>query len=146
MSEIFIPELFIPGVVAGHYGLLLVELQRCSVCGRQMLHRDAKRAQKIFPLYLALTLKAQLNRANWRLASGITDKNNDVICESCAAENLGSFVCVLCGIERPSEAVQQSIGDPPDYLCKICYDSVTARAWERKIDELEKDHRYDYSS
>ena len=54
------------------------------------------------------------------------------------------FLCALCNERKSTDKIQESIGDAPEFLCKDCYDTVSAKIWDDKLDELQEAHRYDY--
>jgi hypothetical protein len=87
---------------------------------------------------------------DWMEARGIifnsdaTDINNHEMCEMCKSEGKAQFKCVLCNGIKPSSEQKESFGYPAEYLCTDCYNSVPAAAWDKKVDELEEEHRYDF--
>ena len=135
---------YTPTLLDDRRGLLVVNLSKCPTCGRWMLDNSAKNTREVFPTAMGDTLADQLKRADWRFTSGTTVGEDDVICEQCASEGRGSFTCQLCGQVRESSLVEERIGDPPEFLCKICYETSSAKAWNEKQDELYKAHRYDF--
>jgi len=64
--------------------------------------------------------------------------------QSALRKGKASFVCTLCNERRTSDQVQERFGDPPEFLCKICYSSVSALKWDQKNKELNEAHRYDF--
>ena len=68
------------------------------------------------------------------------------ICKECAGKNLADFKCDLCNNRYPSSEIQESFGDPPDFLCKNCYKTQPALVWCEEVADLESLHRYDTNS
>jgi len=83
----------------------------------------------------------QLERGEIKIISELED-DNGWYCRDCAAKNLAKFVCAMCDQERPSSEVKKSFGFglQADYLCKDCYATQPARAWDAKVDELYASH------
>jgi len=100
--------------------------------------------RELFPYYWRENLKSQMERANIMFRGDVKDKDDHYICEECAKAGKSTFICDLCGEERSSELKQESFGDPPDFLCKVCYETVPAKIWEKKHDELWHEHRWDF--
>ena len=125
-------------------GTVHVLLHKCSTCGRWMLNKSAERANNVFATEHFELLQEYLALADWRLRSDVTDRNGSEICEQCASEDKGSFECALCGEVRESSQKVRSVGDPPEFLCMVCYETKPAKVWEEKYKELLEAHRYDY--
>jgi hypothetical protein len=66
------------------------------------------------------------------------------VCADCLAQDKVKFTCWLCKQDRPSSHIQESIGDPPDLLCRDCFETVSAKVWDEATDKLTEEHRYDY--
>lgn len=86
-----------------------------------------------------------MKRGGIKFISPAKDKNDDKIRDECAAAGKATFVCALCGVERPSSDVQESYGSPPEILCKPCYETQPAKVWREKEKELYETHRWDFS-
>ena len=125
-------------------GMVHVALHKCPTCGRWMLDPSADRTRHVFATEYPDQLREYLALADWRFASGVTVNDDSIICEQCASENKGSLTCALCGEVRESSQKQTSVGDPPEFLCTVCYETKPAKVWEEKYKELLKAHRYDY--
>jgi hypothetical protein len=125
-------------------GTVHVLLHKCSTCGRWMLNKSAERANNVFATEYFELLKEYLALADWRLSSDVTVGDGRVICEQCASENKGSFACALCGEVRESSQKERSVGDPPEFLCRVCYETKPAKLWDEKYKELLEAHRYDF--
>ena len=66
------------------------------------------------------------------------------ICKECANKNLADFLCELCHTRKPTSKIQESFGDPPEFLCQDCYKTTPAAIWCDKVEDLEGSHRYDF--
>lgn len=136
----YVPSIF---AQAGQtYAEMLVELSPCPGCGLLMLDVDKQR-DRAFPRWYLADVDAQLKRANWRRI-GTGRINDDRICTQCTSEGRGSFDCALCNERRPSDQIKESFGDPSEYLCKVCFETRTAKEWADKHEALYDRHRYDF--
>ena len=89
------------------------------------------------------SIDVQLKRAQWHRASGVSSPaHGGYLCQPCSV--IASFKCHLCGEIRPMGEVKARIGDPPDFLCTTCFETVTAREWHEAVEKLNNEHRYDY--
>lgn len=52
-------------------------------------------------------------------------------------------MCALCNKLRKGKP-QEAIGDPPEFMCTPCYETVPAKIWIAKRDALWEEHRYDF--
>jgi hypothetical protein len=140
----YIPEIF----DNGNRVKLMAQLSSCFACGRKMImlnKSDIDRVYHLFPYYFGDTLQAQLKRANITWYGNVKDKDDEFLCEDCSNRGLGEFVCSLCGETRSSDLKEESFGiDPPRHLCKICYETVSAKTWKEKSDSLTREHRWDW--
>ena len=144
-------DVYDPKLIEGVYqyspvharGLIAVYLQKCHTCGRWMVDKDlAKSRGLVIPL--GEKLADVVARVDWRIGSGLEDADGEEICNQCASENKAAFVCALCGETRASGLEQERIGDPPDILCKVCYETQPAKVWVEKVAKLWEEHRYDF--
>jgi len=141
---------YVPEIVKdGNYlfGKLMVPLTKCPSCGEIMLRRYSFRwsgFESIFPAQRQAQLKEQLSRAGIRIYSQFKNKDDKFICVDCAKDGKDTFTCYLCEEERTSDLKETQFGDPPEYLCTVCYKSVPAKVWAEAEDKLRKSHRYDY--
>lgn len=139
----YVPEIF----DNGNRVKLMAQLLSCSACGRKMIKLESSQMMKVyhlFPHYVRDNLKAQLERANITWYGNTKDKEGHYLCEDCSKKGLGTFLCALCGEERTSDLKEKIFGDPPEYLCKVCYESVPAKVWDKKTSELYDAHRWDF--
>ena len=134
---------YTPSLYYGRYAMMLVELEVCPICNRLMMPRYGGRRYSPFPATQEASEETQLKNAGW-VKSGRTWLNGQYVCEECERNGRVLFTCELCGKEQSSTEVQESFGDPPEYLCKGCYASVSAKDWTEKVDGLRKSHQWDY--
>lgn len=130
------------------YADFLVELNRCAACERWMLDvsepKGAAGERRAFARYhQGYRLEDQMEAAGIARRSDRT-ADGDPVCAVCAAEGRAFVVCALCEQRRPSDQVEYSLGDPAEYLCRPCYETVPAKRWAEARDELYERHRYDY--
>jgi len=139
----FRPELItIEGARA--YGLMMVELHRCPICSKWMLYKEVKRWEGTpFPRWVKIDFDAQLKKAGWVTVSQVKVDDHH-ICDECASAGKADFLCALCGKRKPTSEIQERFGDPSEFLCKQCYETVPAKQWEEKVESLEADHRWDF--
>jgi hypothetical protein len=133
-------EEFTPALMPGtdRFAYFVLAVDTCANCGTVMTNGH-------FPIYNKLTLNAQLERAGWRLRSGIeADVPYGELCQVCADAGVARFKCALCGEERTSNEIKEQYGDPSEYLCTVCYETRTAKEWEEAEERLYAAHRYDY--
>jgi hypothetical protein len=131
------------------YATMVVEIQTCPSCGKIMIEHPRRWGTLVppFPEEGELAFNEQRKRAEWRLISGNTNANNEHICMTCALDGRSSFICALCGEERSSTkemACHFGEHDQPEFLCKICYETVPAKTYQDKVNELEDRHRWNY--
>jgi hypothetical protein len=146
MSDLtkYVPE-FIPYSEDMAYGKMLVKLNKCSTCGCWTLDKAADQGiwNKVFPAWFAITIRQQMAKAGWRFSSDVK-RDDEIICSKCAEEGRGGFTCSLCKEYRTSDQEEEAFGDPPDYLCTICYETVSAKVWHDKYNSLFDAHKYDF--
>lgn len=139
-------KVFTPQIIDDNeYALFAVELSRCCQC-KALMVRDNKttRNSNPFPRSIWDDYHSQAKRAGLRISSEVTI-NDEPICGDCKKNGAVTFTCYICRKEMPTNFIQLSIGYlPADYLCKACYESVSAREWEETVDKLEENHKYDY--
>lgn len=123
-------------VIEGDWGLFALPLERCGFCRKQMLS-----PMKGFHLSSTMNQEAQMRAAGlvYRGDSNVTSFD---VCEECVAAGKVAFNCIFCGEYRKSDLYHDSeYGEP---ICKICYESLTAKEWDEKMEALHEAHRYDY--
>lgn len=128
---------YTPTLYYDRYALMLIEVRRCPICGKWMLP-DTRNP---FPTAPDASKETQLKNAGW-VKEGRCNINGGYPCVEC--EQSATFVCALCGKEQPGSEIEESFGDPPEYLCKTCYGNVSAKDWAEKKAELRESHRWDF--
>lgn len=144
-TEEFVPSVLeeLPPTHGGIcYGVMLVQLQTCGCCKRPCLRTHGGNHGGVFPDWFAINRGAQLKKANWGMLSSTRNADEARLCDDCAKEH-GAFRCALCKQERKGKP-QESVGDPPEYLCTPCFESVPAKAWADEVERLEESHRWDH--
>ena len=134
-------------IITGNRAKLEVQVSTCGICNQKMLKINPKLGKKLrelFPYYYRDDLAAQLKRANIVFQGGVKDKDDHYICEECDKAGKSTFICALCEEERSSDLKEDSFGDPPESLCKVCYETVPAKVWDKKERELWESHRWDF--
>ena len=137
-------ENYCPHLLEGNWAEMLVELKKCHICGKFMLpdyHNYF--AKSIFPTYFPIDFDAQLKKAGWGKMSDIK-VDDEYICQECAKAGKADFLCVLCKQRKPTDKEKESFGDPPEFLCSDCYETIPAKVWDEKVEELHGLHRYDF--
>lgn len=123
-----------------HSAIFALKCNPCGCCNKPMIPDIDSR---LFPTWIKINQNSQLERSEINVASK-SNKDNKQICKVCEAEGRSSFICSLCNMNRKSDLKEFTVGDPESCLCKVCYDTVTAKEWENKKEELFQKHRYDY--
>jgi hypothetical protein len=132
-------ETFTPYVLTPGFGVVMVEVAICTKCERQTL--TIENGWKCPPYYKAARA-AQMKRAGWVDRAYATTAEGAVLCVECAPV-AAAFKCALCQKQRHGKP-QDSYGDPAEHLCTPCFETVPAKVWAEKTDELYKEHRYDF--
>jgi len=130
---------FVPQVLEEGYGVVLVKIGRCANCHKVTI---ATGKGYDFPAFWKAGRREQLQRADWREKSFVTNASGQTLCVDCGKTG-GAFRCEICKQERKGEP-EESFGDPPDYLCKPCFETVPARVWADAVKRLEEEHRWDF--
>jgi hypothetical protein len=126
--------------VKGNEMLFELNIQECPICKKPMMNRDKS---KLFPDYRNLDQASQMKERGVVFVSK-TYINGKYICVECEEANKATFHCELCGKEKPSSKICQSFGYPPDYLCIDCFETVPASEWEKAVESLADEHRWDF--
>ena len=119
-----------------------LEIKTCPICGNPMMP-ILNEWHGHFPAWNMLDQKTQMKRAGIHSVGAWSISKDGYICDVCAQQGLDNFTCNLCGEKRTMDLIQYQEGDPPDFLCKICYGSVPAKVWVDKLAQLDERHRYD---
>ena len=127
------------------YGLMVVGLKACPKCQRYMVAAYIPKGMwhSVFPLFYKINFPEQVRRAGWVIESDV-QVDNKYICKDCEKAGLADFECSLCRQRKPTSKIEERFGDPPDFLCSDCYESVTAKVWDDAVKDLREEHRYDY--
>lgn len=149
MSETTDIERYVPEIVPNRhmtYAKFLIEIHKCSVCGAFVTPTPARwsfvNAGDPFPRYHRIGFVAQAKAAGIKV--GRNRFNDQTLCLDCAAQKRGTFKCALCGQERASSDVRESIGDPPEHLCEPCYQTAPAAKWDEVTERLKEEHCHDF--
>ena len=146
-------NLYTPEIVnVGHDNLALIGIQvdQCPICKKQMIKTDIKQLVKLQSNWggalkdAGNTIEAQCKRADLMIKSCYNSKYNEPICKECESSGKRTFICCHCKTERRSHLIQEIYGDPPDYLCKICYETIPAKTWNDLDKQLTAEHQYDW--
>ena len=114
----------------------------CPKCKKKMIDAEYWRLKGVFPGYYKKDLHIQLSKKNMVIRSEIQHNNYAYVCKICAG--LAEFKCYSCKQQRLVKNIKYREGDPPDYLCKKCFNIKTAKEWEELKDIISEDHRWDY--
>lgn len=130
-------------IFASKYALMLIEVYQCPICTQLMVASPGESG--LFPRFEPVRFEAQVKRAGWLLRSTSYDEARDYVCVDCVKDGKLTFTCYLCKVTRDSDHIQESFGDPPERLCKLCYETVPASKWHEAYDYLFDRHKYDHS-
>lgn len=124
-------------------GIVKMDIQtwECKSCGKQMIKKPS--GQSPFPIWFGNDFDAQCKKLNLEIRSG-EKIDGCAICMTCVRNGKAVFVCALCKETMHTNEIQESFGDPPDSLCRFCYEARSAKEWIEKTKELSKIHRYDF--
>lgn len=133
---------FTPKKINEDSAIFMIRLEPCHLCQKDMVTKP-EGGYDTWPHWIGNDLKAQTERAGFVFRSRIK-VDDEYICTECEQKGRATFECALCGQRKPTDKIKSSFGDPPEFLCMDCYESVPAKTWEEKIKELHKQHRYDF--
>lgn len=54
------------------------------------------------------------------------------------------YSCSLCGVDYLESEIEEKVGYPPEYVCKHCYETVSAKEYNEHVGWLHDQHRWDY--
>jgi len=136
---------YIPELINNEYAKMIVAISSCPICKKIMIngYNETYYDLSTFPVNWMVGFTAQIKRAGWVISSGIK-VNDEYICTECKLAGRGYFNCALCGEEKPLNKEKESFGDPAEYLCSDCYESIPAKVWDDKVNDLRMQHRYDF--
>lgn len=125
-----------------NYATFLVQIYKCWTCKQLMVINEPERNSP-FPLAIRFDYKTQAKAADLKIRSKVISDGH-YICTECAESGKGGFTCYLCKQYKESNKLQESFGDPADYLCTDCYDTTPAKKWDRITSKLFDLHQYDW--
>lgn len=138
------PTTYVPVLVDAANGLFTMPLLACPVCNRPMLNLAG--VMMSGDSTLRTDIQLQLQRADWRLPSNITDDQGRPLC-SVDAQNVQpstTFSCFSCGLTQPVNSIQSSFGTlNPSFLCQACYSRLPAKQWNDMVTLLTDRHLQD---
>lgn len=122
------------------HALFLCKPQVCPICGRLMMRRYVTG----FPQSGAYAQDEQMKHAG---IVGIGkpipgDDNEESACEVCTAEGRIRFTCAFCEQERGSDLLHTVRHS--EAICAICYETLSAKDYDTKMNALNEKHQYDY--
>jgi hypothetical protein len=140
------PKDYIPEKFGECYYKFLIEIKPCGCCSKPMARMPNWNSP--FPHSLDINFNHQRNLAGIELCSNRQIASGKEICVKCWSDGKETCECYLCKNIRPSNNVVKSFGYGGfnvKYLCKFCYDSVSAKKWDETCEKLEDEHKYDYN-
>jgi hypothetical protein len=114
--------------------------KKCPSCGVDMM---VKANYGVFPIGCKHDQIAQMSERDVKFISK-SKIGEDLICVQCESEGKAAFTCALCGKMKSSDKIKETIGDPADHLCEDCYSTVSALVWDQKIENLNRQHQWDF--
>ncbi len=138
IDEDFKPKIYRQG--SYYYVEFLLRAEKCPCCGKYMVEEHQ---HGVFPYYCRGNQESQMEKSGIVFIS-FTEVDGKRICIECNDSGKADIKCSLCEKRKKTDMVEESIGWPPDYLCKDCYKTVTAKVWDDKVEELNEEHQYDF--
>lgn len=133
---------YTPKIIENRFVEMLIQGDECQTCQSLMI-KKIKKSEGLFPMYHALNQESQAKNAGIQFIGNIK-VDDEYICEKCEKEGKADFLCALCEERKSTDKIQEIIGDPAEFLCTDCYNTVPASIWTNKLKELLEDHQYDY--
>lgn len=124
---------------------LRVRVRKCPICNKLMFPDKEGHNNRAWNELLWYSADKHQQMKSLRMVSTgeYVPMLEEYICEECTQAGRATFICKLCNHERAINLVQHSwIGDA---LCTVCYESMSAKIWNEKYQELESAHRWDYA-
>lgn len=136
---------YTPQIINGGYVLFAAQASECPLCKKLMVKRVGKYRfeSSFFSSWINMDQDAQMKNAGLVYLSDVK-VNDEHICEECEKSGKATFKCQLCGEDKPTNMIQESFGYPADFLCSDCYETVSAKTWNEKCDQLEAWHSNDF--
>ncbi len=122
----------------GKYTEIIIQTNVCNYCDNVMI---PERAMSLFPMWHEANGKSQCGRGNL-VIEDMKSSSDDRICVDCYKANKKVFKCYSCFRSQEMDQVYQDFYHE-EYLCKSCYASVPAKDWDKYIDEINENHKYD---
>lgn len=141
-------ETYKPNIIrekSGHiYVEMLVEAKECHLCKKVMIKEGCPlTCGGSFPNYQNLDIKKQAENVGMTFISDL-EVDDKPICIECKEAGKADFLCAICKERKLTDRVHKSFGlYNIDFLCEDCYETVPAKTWEEKEDQLYSAHRYD---
>lgn len=121
-----------------NYGLFLLPIQKCPICGRTMMSRS-----DVFDKYTEFTQDKQMTQAGIVHIGQLIPGSDRHACEVCTREGRVTFICAICKESRSSDQFHEEVCEEP--ICTVCYETKSAKEYEESTDKLyDEYHRYDY--
>jgi len=118
-----------------------IDVKKCPVCKKDMVTSPYN--SDVFPASYMHQFEVQAKRGGFVVKSNRT-KNNEYVCQECVELGKIAVRCEICGEIKSAAKIQESIGNPPKYLCKDCYSIIPAKVWNEMVNGLIYEHRYDF--
>ena len=122
--------------------LFAFRLTKCGICEKDMVTLPSNK-NNICPNWTQNSFDDQARRAGLVIKSTIIVDSHYICCD-CEKAGLADFKCCLCKKRKPTSKIKEIFGDPEEFLCFDCYETVTAKIWEEEKERLIDEHRYDY--
>jgi hypothetical protein len=140
---------YVPQVIVDDEDYTIVsfalKVDKCVICKSLTMAKITHYSYFPFPNRWIGDQEDQMTAAGIRPLGGHTYHPEDgPICNVCAEQGLGRFLCAGCGLERAVSHQKERIGDPPEFLCMTCYETMPAKRWNEIKNELNERHKYDW--
>ena len=128
--------------------LLAFPITRCRECQQLMLPESAQVLQQannrgVFYTPKGDSVTAQLQRGAISIDQGYK-AGLDHVCGDCINEGKVQVECQACHKQVSLNDTHFKVGDPPEFICRECHETMPAAAYEKMVDQLEQRHQYDY--
>jgi hypothetical protein len=129
--------------IAGCLYRVTVKVQKCSECGAHLATVDAAHQLRRLP-WMNRGIVKQLELAGCKLVGRLGEFSSErSLCDDCL-KTRAVFECDLCHQKRCGEDISESFGYPAEYLCRHCFETVSAKVWAEACGGLSESHRYDF--
>ena len=131
-------------VKGSDFVIFYAKSKQCSKCDRTMIAKVKEcYGKEFFHGYHDYSQDAQMKRAGL-VYLGKAKVDDEYICEICEKEGKADFICSICEKRHDTCEIKEQIGDPAEFMCKSCYETVPAKEWDDKLSELQDEHRWDF--